>query len=146
MRKRVQFSLDIPPAIHLQEPVIPPPLDIYPIPSIIPPHLEPPAYEDPAGVFSLALQQWPHCEAPVNAPSCIHLEILTKSIQDIKRVLFPRPSSKHLAMSGPSYQQFRHVFCFLKLQAAQEKQALFRPDIVLLCSRKMLAKQVAKGS
>jgi len=74
-RKRVQLNLDIPPAIALQKPVILLPLDIHPIPSMIPPPLDPPGYEDPAGLFSPALQQWPHREARVNGPSSIRLEI-----------------------------------------------------------------------
>lgn len=62
------------------------------------------------------------------------------------RGLVPGHLSKHTAMSGPSYQQYHDVFCYLKLQATQEKQALFGPEIHLLRSRKTVAKQVGKCS
>ena len=74
------------------------------------------------------------------------LQILQRAINDIKKITSPRPSSKRIFISGPYLQQHYKVFCFLKVQAYQEKQALLRTGLGLLRSHKALAKQVADGS
>ncbi|KAG0126648.1 hypothetical protein HOY82DRAFT_614658 [Tuber indicum] len=73
-------------------------------------------------------------------------ESTSSAILDIKKITSPRSMSKLRSLSGPYLQQHYNVLCFLKLQVFQEKQALARPDLHLLRSRKILTRQVVDGS
>jgi len=102
--------------------------------------------EEKSECFSQCLLQWPVRVGSRYGASSERLAIFQKAMKDIKKVLFPRWSSKMSVLSGPAFQQYYNVFCFLKLQVFQEKQAVLRRGISLLRSRKTLAKQVADGS
>jgi len=99
-----------------------------------------------ATLFSISMLKWPRRHGPRGITSSERLNTLRKAIHDIKKMTTPRAALKSQSITGPLFQQYYNVLCFLKLQAFQEKQALLRPNMCLLRSRKTLAKQVADGS